>query len=94
MLGQMQDWPLRIHKIIDFAAPGQQYTMFRAGAADIAAGNFVDLLRQRNLNLRHLVEKRQTLEELFMETVDAAEPGVDAPRARAPVTLVQPATRK
>jgi ABC-2 type transport system ATP-binding protein len=40
----------------------------------------VDLLRARNLNLRHLVEKRQTLEELFMETVDSAEPGVDAPR--------------
>jgi ABC-2 type transport system ATP-binding protein len=40
----------------------------------------VDLLRARNLNLRHLVEKRQTLEELFMETVDAAEPGVDSPR--------------
>jgi NitT/TauT family transport system substrate-binding protein len=34
-------------EIIDFAAPGQQYTMFRSGAADIASGNFVDLLRQR-----------------------------------------------
>jgi ABC-2 type transport system ATP-binding protein len=38
----------------------------------------VDLLRARQLSIRHLVEKRQTLEELFMETVDAAEPGVDA----------------
>jgi len=37
----------------------------------------VDLLRARGLGLRHLVEKRQTLEELFMATVDAAEPGVD-----------------
>jgi ABC-2 type transport system ATP-binding protein len=53
----------------------------------------IDLLRQHNLNLRHLVEKRQTLEELFMETVDAAEPGVDAPRARAHAPLVQPAQR-
>jgi NitT/TauT family transport system substrate-binding protein len=34
-------------EIIDFAAPGQQYTMFRSGAADISSGNFVDLLRQR-----------------------------------------------
>jgi len=34
-------------EIIDFAAPGQQYTMFRSGAADIASGNFIDLLRQR-----------------------------------------------
>jgi ABC-2 type transport system ATP-binding protein len=37
----------------------------------------IDLLRARGLGLRHLVEKRQTLEELFMATVDAAEPGVD-----------------
>ena len=33
--------------VIDFAAPGQQYPMFRADAVDVAAGNFVDLLRQR-----------------------------------------------
>src|SRR5439155_22549098 len=38
----------------------------------------VDLLRAKGLSIRHLVEKRQTLEELFMETVDALEPGVDA----------------
>jgi ABC-2 type transport system ATP-binding protein len=37
----------------------------------------VDLLRSRGLGIRHLVEKRQTLEDLFLETVDAAEPGVD-----------------
>ncbi|HKB37718.1 MAG TPA: ABC transporter ATP-binding protein [Gemmataceae bacterium] len=42
----------------------------------------VDLLRSRGLGLRHLVEKRQTLEELFMATVEGAEPGVDT---RAPV---------
>jgi NitT/TauT family transport system substrate-binding protein len=34
-------------QIIDYAAPGQQYNMFRSGAADIAGGNFIDLLRQR-----------------------------------------------
>jgi NitT/TauT family transport system substrate-binding protein len=34
-------------EIVDFAAPGQQYNLFRSGAADIAGGNFVDLLRQR-----------------------------------------------
>jgi ABC-2 type transport system ATP-binding protein len=39
----------------------------------------VDLLRQRGLSLRHLVEKRQTLEDLFIETVEAAEPGIDHP---------------
>jgi ABC-2 type transport system ATP-binding protein len=37
----------------------------------------VDLIRARGLNLRHLVEKRQTLEDLFLETVVEAEPGVD-----------------
>jgi ABC-2 type transport system ATP-binding protein len=39
----------------------------------------VDFLRGRGLSIRHMVEKRQTLEELFMETVVAAEPGVDRP---------------
>jgi len=42
----------------------------------------VDLLRSRGLSLRHLVEKRQTLEDLFMKTVESAEPGVDAPARR------------
>jgi ABC-2 type transport system ATP-binding protein len=42
----------------------------------------VDLLRARGLNLRHLVEKRQTLEDLFLETVVEAEPGVDTRAAR------------
>lgn len=37
----------------------------------------VDLLRARGLSIRHLLEKRQSLEDLFLETVDAAEPGVD-----------------
>jgi len=43
----------------------------------------VQLLHDRGLNLRHLVEKRQSLEELFMATVESAEPGVDRrPRRR------------
>jgi ABC-2 type transport system ATP-binding protein len=42
----------------------------------------VKLLHERGLNLRHLVEKRQTLEDLFLETVVAAEPGVDRPLPR------------
>jgi ABC-2 type transport system ATP-binding protein len=42
----------------------------------------VDLLRGRGLSIRHLVEKRQTLEDLFLETVEAAEPGVDRPARR------------
>jgi ABC-2 type transport system ATP-binding protein len=38
----------------------------------------IALLQARGLNLRHLVEKRQTLEDLFLATVVEAEPGVDA----------------
>jgi ABC-2 type transport system ATP-binding protein len=37
----------------------------------------LDLLRSRNLSIVHMSESRQTLEDLFLETVDAAEPGVD-----------------
>lgn len=37
----------------------------------------IDLLRGKGLSIRHLVEKRQTLEDLFLKTVEAAEPGVD-----------------
>jgi ABC-2 type transport system ATP-binding protein len=45
----------------------------------------VDLLRSRGLSIRHLMEKRQTLEDLFVQTVEAAEPGVDR-RMRRPST--------
>ena len=46
----------------------------------------VDLLRSRGLSIRHLVEKRQTLEDIFIATVEAAEPGVDRRvRRRRPV---------
>jgi ABC-2 type transport system ATP-binding protein len=47
----------------------------------------IGLLHERGLHLRHLVEKRQTLEDLFVQTVEAVEPGVDRPgraRKRAP----------
>jgi ABC-2 type transport system ATP-binding protein len=42
----------------------------------------VQFLHARGLNLRHLVEKRQSLEDLFMATVEGAEPGVDKRRRR------------
>jgi len=42
----------------------------------------VDLLRARGLNLRHLSEKRTTLEDLFIRTVEAAEPVIDRPVRR------------
>jgi ABC-2 type transport system ATP-binding protein len=42
----------------------------------------IDFMRDRGLKLRHLVEKRQSLEDLFMQTVESAEPGIDAPALR------------
>jgi ABC-2 type transport system ATP-binding protein len=46
----------------------------------------VDLLRARGLSIRHLVEKRQTLEDIFIQTVEEAEPGIDRRTARSPRT--------
>jgi ABC-2 type transport system ATP-binding protein len=37
----------------------------------------IDFLRERKLSLRHLEEKRQTLEDIFLETVVAAEPTLE-----------------
>ncbi|MGL4550383.1 MAG: ABC transporter ATP-binding protein [Gemmataceae bacterium] len=55
---------------------------------DLGAGQSIDevvrTLTDAGCHLRHLVEKRQTLEELFVSTVEAAEPGIDR-RRPAPV---------
>jgi ABC-2 type transport system ATP-binding protein len=60
------------------------YQVVREGErweVSISDGQTIDpvitLLQSRGLHLRHLVEKRQTLEDLFIETVEEAEPGVD-----------------
>ncbi len=45
----------------------------------------LDWLRSKQLSLRHLVERRESLEDLFMATVEGAEPGVDMPVARKKV---------
>jgi ABC-2 type transport system ATP-binding protein len=64
----------------------QGYQVHPAGDAwevDLQPGQtidpVVDLLRARGLSIRHLLEKRQSLEDLFMQTVESAEPGVDHP---------------
>ncbi len=47
----------------------------------LATGQTIDpvvgLLQSQGLNLRHLVEKRMTLEDLFVQTVEMVEPGLD-----------------
>ncbi|MCI0703804.1 MAG: ABC transporter ATP-binding protein [Planctomycetia bacterium] len=40
------------------------------------------LLSERGLTVVHIVEKKQTLEDVFMTTVEGAEPGVDRKRRR------------
>jgi ABC-2 type transport system ATP-binding protein len=43
----------------------------------------VKLVVEKGLSLRHLVEKKQSLEDAFLATVEGAEPGVDArPKGR------------
>jgi ABC-2 type transport system ATP-binding protein len=52
----------------------------------------VDLIRLAGLSLRHLVEQRETLEDLFMATVEGAEPGIDSPKApvvRSPESITR-----
>ena len=63
----------------------------------LEAGQSIDpviaLLHERGLHLRHLVQKRQTLEDLFIQTVEGAEPGVDhrgPPRARPAIPVGAP----
>src|SRR5262245_41289627 len=42
----------------------------------------LDLLRDRRLRMTHMVEKKQTLEDIFVSLVEAAEPGVEDRRRR------------
>lgn len=49
----------------------------------------VRLVAEKGLSLRHLVERKQTLEDAFLATVEGAEPGVDSrPRGRRPARAV------
>ena len=54
----------------------------------LADGQSIDpvlqLVRDKGLRMTHMVEKRQTLEDIFVSMVEAAEPGVDDRRRRRP----------
>jgi ABC-2 type transport system ATP-binding protein len=43
----------------------------------------VKLVMEKSLSLRHLVEKKQSLEDAFLATVEGAEPGVDKRKRKA-----------
>jgi ABC-2 type transport system ATP-binding protein len=53
-----------------------------AGAGD-GIDKVISLIQSQGLRLRHLVEKKETLEDVFMKLVDQADPGTDRRRARA-----------
>lgn len=55
----------------------------------------LDMLHRERLSLRHLVETKQTLEDVFVQMVDSGEPGTDrrASRVAHPVTA-NPVTAK
>jgi ABC-2 type transport system ATP-binding protein len=65
---------------------------------DLAEGQTIDpvtaALNQQGLRIRHLVEKRQTLEDLFIQTVEAAEPGTDDRRRPAKRGSFAPSSRR
>jgi ABC-2 type transport system ATP-binding protein len=42
----------------------------------------LQLVRDKGLRLTHMVEKKQTLEDIFVTLVEAAEPGIDARRRK------------
>jgi ABC-2 type transport system ATP-binding protein len=54
----------------------------------------VDFVRSRGLSVRHLVEKRQTLEELFLETVGDDDAELRSPRREAERDVRQSVTRR
>ena len=52
-----------------------------------AIDKILSLIHDKGLLLRYLVEKKQTLEDVFVDMVDSAEPGTDgrAPRTARPI---------
>jgi ABC-2 type transport system ATP-binding protein len=52
-----------------------RWEVFVSGNADI--DRVVQMLVERGLHVRHLVAKKQSLEDVFVEMVDQADPGVD-----------------
>lgn len=55
-----------------------------------AIDKVLSLLSEKGLKLRHLIEKKQTLEDVFVDMVDSAEPGTDG----RPVRSARPVAKK
>ena len=85
----LDDRPVRTPRKQALAVP--QRALAEAIAAEWnAQGQEIDpvvrLLHEKGLRLRKLVEKRQSLEELFVSTVEGAEPGTDRRRPAPPAS--------
>jgi len=52
------------------------------------------LLSEKRLNLRHLVEKKQSLEDVFVSMVDGAEPGTDKRKKKRTREVGAPESRR
>jgi ABC-2 type transport system ATP-binding protein len=57
---------------------GERWEVVLAGDQTIDA--VIDLLHRQGLNLRHLVEKRESLEDLYLKTLGSEPAGDEAPR--------------
>lgn len=72
----------------------------RSGLVEVgvAEGQSIDpvlaLLHEKGLNLRHLIEKKQSLEDVFVSMVDAAEPGTDRRAGRGTRQVGTPSRRR
>lgn len=60
---------------------GDQYEVV-TGQGDKGIDEVLVLLHQQGLKLRHLVEKKQSLEDVFVTMVESADPGTDRRAAR------------
>jgi ABC-2 type transport system ATP-binding protein len=86
-----QQFPVNEATQLGYTAKSMNSTIVKKGKAAIPAlelweiglrdnlniDPLVRLIMEKGLNLRHLVEKKQTLEDAFLATVEGAEPGVD-----------------
>ena len=60
---------------------GDRYEV-AVGVDKSAIDKVIGLITEKGLKLRHLLEKKQSLEDVFVDMVDSAEPGTDGRPAR------------
>jgi ABC-2 type transport system ATP-binding protein len=72
------------------AIPAGEYWEVVVGDSVDGIDKVLALLSEKGLKLRHLVEKKQTLEDVFVSMVESAEPGTD----RRPVRVARPVSAR